>query len=88
MRKMVVEKGGAGTKAIVISTCRKGEEMCTLYAPLVQTKDFFMGRPDSETYKKTLPDEKFTFGYGAVKGGLYKLSPVWVREQYLDKLLP
>ena len=86
MRKLVIEKGGAGTHAIVISTCRKAEEMCTLYAPLVQTNDFFMGRPDSETYKETLPVKEFTFGYKSVKGGLYKLSPVWFREQYLDKL--
>jgi hypothetical protein len=85
MRRLAIEKGGAGTNPIVISTCRKEEQMCTLYAPLVQTKNFLMGRLDSESYKKGLPEEAFFISYGAVKQGLFKITPAWARE-YVEML--
>lgn len=85
MRRMAIEKGGPGIYPAVISTCRKDEEMCTLYAPLVQTKDFFLGLPDSQTYQKDLPAEQFIFSYGNLKGGIYKLAPEWARK-YVDMM--
>lgn len=80
---MAKEKGAE--VPIVISTCRKDEQMCTIYAPLVQTQDFLLGLPDSETYLSGLPEEHFFLSYAAFKGGLYKVSPTWLRE-YVEML--
>ena len=85
MRKMVLEKGGEGTNPVVIATCRNGEEMCTLYAPLVQTKDFMMGQVNSETYRQGLSSESFIVNYKSLKQRLYQFSPSLVRG-YIEKL--
>jgi hypothetical protein len=53
-------KGGYGVGPIVVSTCSVRQEMCTHYVPLFKTQRFHLGgRPDSETYRKSLKSRDF-----------------------------
>lgn len=83
MRKLAVEKGEEGTVPIVITTCRKDEEMCTVYAPLVHSKDFLLGQQDTETYLGGLPKEHFLDWEGFKQGGR-KVMPF--ARKYIDML--
>lgn len=81
MRKLAKEKGA--DDAVVLATCRKFEEMCTLYAPLVQTKDFLLGQLDPETYKAGLPADALV-SWDGTKQGMKKFFPFL--KDYIDKL--
>jgi hypothetical protein len=84
MRKLAKERGIADP--VVIATCRKDEEMCTIYVPLAKTKNFLLGRPDSETYKTTLPDTPTLFSYRNFKQSIRKLVPF--ARDFVDKYMP
>lgn len=83
MRKLAVEKGEEGTVPIVITTCRETEEMCTIYAPLFQTRDFLNGQEDTETYLPTLPKQNLLDPQG-LKVGARKVFPYL--KKYIDML--
>eukprot|EP00934_Nitzschia_sp_Nitz4_P008267 Nitzschia sp. Nitz4//scaffold99_size76975//25144//26087//NITZ4_005571-RA/size76975-snap-gene-0.5-mRNA-1//-1//CDS//3329560835//8257//frame0 len=83
MRRMAVEKGGEGTVPLVITQCKKEDEMCTVFAPLVQTQDFLLGQEDSEAYLSKLPEEKFLDWEGFKQGGR-KVFPFF--SEYIDML--
>jgi hypothetical protein len=84
MRKLAKEKGV--TDPVVIATCRKAEEMCTVYVPMAKTKRFLLGNPDSDTYKLSLPPTPGMFSYRNFKQSIRKLLP-FARE-YVDKYIP
>ena len=81
MKKLAKEKGAKDP--IVIATCDTVEEMCTLYSPLVQTKDFLFGQADPETYKAAVPQDVLLSWQG-LKQGARKLAPFL--KDYIDKL--
>lgn len=58
LRKRVLAKTGPGNPAVVMTTCSIKEQMCTHYAPLLKSKKFFLGLPDSEAYLASLPKEQ------------------------------
>lgn len=84
MRKLAKEKGT--TNPVVISTCRKKEDMCTIYAPLAKADTFQLGQVDSDTYKKTLPDTPSPLSYRGFKQSIRKLAPF--TRPFIDKYLP
>lgn len=65
MRQLAKQKGVA--VPVVLTTCSKGEQMCTHYAPLVKGEKFLLGRPDSETYNEALGPESVVDWYGMKK---------------------
>lgn len=81
MKKLAKEKGA--DNAVVIATCSKSEEMCTIYAPLVSTKDFLLGQTDPETYKASVPEDAL-ISYKGLKQGARKIAPFL--KEYIDKL--
>ena len=84
MKKLAKEKGV--NSPVVISTCRKAEEMCTMYVPMAKTKSFLLGHADSDTYKLSLPPTPAMFSYRNFKQSIRKLLP-FARE-YVDRYLP
>lgn len=80
---MAQEKGGEGTFPLVISTCQKSEDMCTYYAPLLQTKDFLLGQMDTTEFLAGLPAEHFLDWEGFKQGGR-KVFPF--AAEYIDML--
>jgi hypothetical protein len=84
MRKMAMEKGGPENYPIVISQCDKKQEMCTHYAPLVQGKDFLVGRPPMEKHLEVLGPESF-LDWEHFKGGARRLAPASIKK-YFDEL--
>ncbi|KAG7356767.1 hypothetical protein IV203_001453 [Nitzschia inconspicua] len=84
MRKMIVEKGGPDSIPVVISQCDRKQQMCSHYAPLVQSKDFLMGLPTTEEHLAALGPESF-LDWEHLKGGARKILPGSLKE-YIDKL--
>mmetsp|Transcript_12868 Transcript_12868/g.31251 ORF Transcript_12868/g.31251 Transcript_12868/m.31251 type:complete len:327 (+) Transcript_12868:292-1272(+) len=76
LRKMGVEQGEEGNAPIVISHCSKEQEMCTHFVPLVQGKDFLVGRPTSEEHLKSLGVQPWIVSYEQVKDNTRKNFPL------------
>jgi hypothetical protein len=60
---------------VVISTCSSKEQMCTHYAPLVKSKKFLLGRPDSVAWIKSLPKETSMIDWKGVKRMFHRIVP-------------
>lgn len=79
---MILEKYGNdvdGAVPIVISQCDNKQQMCSHYAPLVQTKDFLLGQPTTEEYLAALGPESL-LDYEHLKGGARKILPTSIYE--------
>jgi len=80
MRKEAKKRGV--THPVVISTCSKAEQMCTIYVPLEKTDAFLLGKPASDTYQKMLPEYDPLFSYKNFKQTIRRMAGKEFVENY------
>lgn len=84
LRTMAKEQGVEGNVPVVISHCSKEQEMCTHFVPLVQGKDFLIGRPTTEEHIVALGPQSMFPSWEDMKVGARKVFPYFRR--YIDML--
>jgi hypothetical protein len=60
---------------VIITTCSEKEQMCTHYAPLVKSKKFLLGRPDSTAWIASLPKDTSVIDWKGVKRMAHRIVP-------------
>jgi hypothetical protein len=60
---------------VIITTCSAKEQMCTHYAPLVKSKKFLLGRPDSVAWIESLPKDTSVIDWKGVKRMANRIVP-------------
>lgn len=69
-----VDKNVGGSGPIVISSCSISQGMCTHYVPLIKSKQFHLGRPNSTTFFESHPAEPW-FDWEGMKSSIRKYVP-------------
>lgn len=88
MNKLAAEKMGNGAQIIVISMCSKEDQMCTHYAPLVDSEQFLLGRPTTQAFNEALGPEQVFDWYGmklTLQYGWQKISSLATFWKKSDK---
>mmetsp|Transcript_12683 Transcript_12683/g.29454 ORF Transcript_12683/g.29454 Transcript_12683/m.29454 type:complete len:175 (-) Transcript_12683:57-581(-) len=76
LRKYAEEKGEQGNVPVVVTTCNVVEQMCTHYAPLVQGKNFLLGKLEADEYFASLPVRQWVNWDGVYKDFVSLLRPL------------
>jgi hypothetical protein len=60
---------------VIVTTCSAKEQMCTHYAPLVKSKKFLLGRPDSFEWLASLPKETSNLDWVGINRMFHRIVP-------------